>query len=85
MEEMVEAIHLTRVAGLGVEPSLRDYEPHVQPYTTPHISDNVYYITEFGKIRLRQGSSVGKSAAFITPRSRVRVSLLTHCSARHVL
>ena len=25
------------VAGLGVEPSLRDYEPHVQPYTTPHV------------------------------------------------
>lgn len=23
------------VAGLGVEPSLQDYEPHVQPYTTP--------------------------------------------------
>ena len=26
-----------RVAGLGVEPSLRDYEPPVQPYTTPHV------------------------------------------------
>ena len=25
------------VAGPGVEPGLRDYEPHVQPYTTPHV------------------------------------------------
>ena len=25
------------VAGLGVEPSLGDYEPPVQPYTTPHV------------------------------------------------
>lgn len=32
------------VAGLGVEPSLRDYEPHVQPYTTPHIDNYVYLL-----------------------------------------
>jgi hypothetical protein len=38
-------IFLLLVAGLGVEPSLRDYEPHVQPYTTPHIASNVYYTT----------------------------------------
>lgn len=25
------------VAGPGVEPGLRDYEPRVQPYTTPHV------------------------------------------------
>ncbi len=28
------------VAGLGVEPSLEDYEPSVQPYTTPHVLAN---------------------------------------------
>ena len=27
------------VAGPGVEPGLWDYEPHVQPYTTPHVSN----------------------------------------------
>jgi len=26
------------VAGLGIAPSLRDYEPRVQLYTTPHNS-----------------------------------------------
>ena len=26
------------VAGLGVEPNLKDYEPFVQPYTTPHVN-----------------------------------------------
>lgn len=29
------------VAGPGVEPGLEDYEPSVQPYTTPHVSKNV--------------------------------------------
>lgn len=30
------------VAGPGVEPGLRDYEPHVQPYTTPHDQPILY-------------------------------------------
>ena len=28
------------VAEPGVEPGLEDYEPSVQPYTTPHVCDN---------------------------------------------
>jgi len=27
------------VAGLGVAPSLKDYEPFVQLYTTPHVKE----------------------------------------------
>ena len=38
------------VAGPGVEPGLEDYEPSVQPYTTPHIVKQWYYITKFVKI-----------------------------------
>lgn len=35
MEIVAKTVYL--VAGLGVEPSLGDYEPPVQPYTTPHV------------------------------------------------
>ena len=30
---------MTRVARSGVEPDLEDYEPSVQPYTTPHVKE----------------------------------------------
>ena len=35
------------VAGPGVEPGLRDYEPHVQPYTTPHDGNNSRILAQF--------------------------------------
>lgn len=35
------------VAGPGVEPGLGDYEPPVQPYTTPHVC-RVYKFPECG-------------------------------------
>ena len=31
--------HVELVAGPGVEPGLEDYEPSVQPYTTPHVNE----------------------------------------------
>ena len=55
---MAKAIFIIRsesVAGLGVEPSLGDYEPPVQPYTTPHVNELSYYTTKFGKIRIAPG------------------------------
>ena len=34
---------MTRVAGLGVAPSLEDYEPSVQLYTTPRFLIRLVY------------------------------------------
>lgn len=37
------------VAGQGIEPCLRDYEPHVQPYTTPRERASIPGKTSGGK------------------------------------
>lgn len=41
---MAQTLSLKCVAGPGVEPGLEDYEPSVQPYTTPQVLDQVYWL-----------------------------------------
>ena len=37
------------VAGLGVAPSLKDYEPFVQLYTTPHVvNEQIHFNINWG-------------------------------------
>ncbi len=58
------------VAGPGVEPGLRDYEPRVQPYTTPLVFNppmipNSRLANKFNKITSATASKWGREEYFL--------------------